>query len=272
MKKGYIDLPEGQLHYRSLPASSPSGTKSPIIFLHKSASSSISWTKLMHHYSNLGYDTYAPDFPGFGQSFDPVVSEDSPLTTAWYVHVLVSAFSKLGLKRYHVVGHHSGAVLAVEMAVLYEEEVESITLIGPTVMTAEERAAMKEMYFAPFNAPVEDGSHLLKTWDYLKYMGADGDLDLLQREVLDHVRAWKGRNQIYGAVWAQDGVDLYTRCKRPILVMCAKDDVLFKFFHHITELRSDVKTVVVKGANFTPDLDVEGITGALDGFLMGGEK
>jgi len=38
-------------------------------------------------------------------------------------------------------------------------------------MSAEERAEMKEIYFKPFNQPVEDGSHLLKTWTYLKNTG-----------------------------------------------------------------------------------------------------
>jgi hypothetical protein len=51
---------------------------------------------------------------------------------------------------------------------------------------------------------VPDGSHLLKTWDYLRAMGVGEDLELFQREAIDHIRAWKGRNQIYGAIWDQD--------------------------------------------------------------------
>lgn len=35
-------------------------------------------------------------------------------------------------------------------------------------------------------------------------MGVGENLELFQREVIDHIRAWKGRNQIYGAIWDQD--------------------------------------------------------------------
>lgn len=118
---------------------------------------------------------------------------------------------------------------------------------------------MKEIFFSPFNAPVEDGSHLKKTWDYLKGMGVGDDIELWQREVIDHVRAWRGRNLIYGAVWEQDGEGFYRDAGCGVLLMCARDDVLWKYFDYVKGLRSDVKAVEVKGGNFELDRDVEGI-------------
>lgn len=150
--------------------------------------------------------------PGFGSSFDPSPEDMVNIQkegTKWYCEVFMQAFRSISLfaregEKVHIIGHHSGACLALELAVLYSELVASICLVGPAVMSAEERAAMKEIYFKPFNEPVEDGSHLTKTWNYLKGMGVGEDLGLWQREVIDHVRAWKGRNLIYGAVWEQD--------------------------------------------------------------------
>lgn len=134
-------------------------------------------------------------------------------------------------------------------------------------MSAEERAAMKEIYFKPFNEPVPDGSHLAKTWEYLGNMGVGGDLGLWQREVIDHVRAWRGRNLIYGAVWAQDAEKLYMEVKCGILLMCARDDVLWKFFGHVKGMRTEVRAVEIQGGNFELDRDFGGIERAWTGFL-----
>lgn len=95
---------------------------------------------------------------------------------------------------------------------------------------------------------------------------------MLQQEFLDHASAWRGRTLIYGAVWEQDGQALFRQVKCRVLAMCARDDVLWDFWHWVGELTGegmDVREVVVRGANFECELDAEGVTGALDGFLEG---
>ena len=51
----------------------------------------------------------------------------------------------------------------MEMAAVHPALVASITLVGPAVMTATERAEIKKNYFTMFNQPVADGSHLQRT-------------------------------------------------------------------------------------------------------------
>jgi len=275
IKKGYADTSYGQIHYRYvLPLPETIKKQIPLLLLHKSASSSACYESLMIVFASQGYTCYAPDMPGFGSSFDPtpiLITEITSLGTAWYTSVCISALETIGVfstssnanaaqgSKVHIIGHHSGAVLAVEMAATYPDLVASISLLGPTVMDASERAAMKEEYFQTFNEPVTDGSHLLKTWEYLAHMGVGSDLDLWQREAIDHIRAWKGRNLIYGAVWAQDAEKLYAAVQCPILLMCARDDVLIKYFGYVKSLRPDVRAVEVQGANFSPDRDVDGV-------------
>jgi hypothetical protein len=117
-------------------------------------------------------------------------------------------------------------------------------------MSASEHAAIKEIYFLPFNEPVTDGSHLLKTWEYLKGMGAGENLGLWQRELLDHVRAWKGRNLIYGAVWGEDAEKIYANIKCRILLMCARDNILRMYFGFVIGLRPEAKKVEIEGKNW----------------------
>ena len=212
-----------------------------------------------------GYKCYAPDMPGFGGSFDPTpeaIEEILQQGTRWFVDVFMAAFRSLGIfdpgaSTVHIIGHHSGACLAPEIAASYPDLVASISLIGPTVMTAEERAEMKKQYHAPFNKPVADGSHLQKTWDYLRKMGVGTDLELYQREAVDHIRAWRGRNLIYGAVWEQDMLGYFQSVKCPILLICAKDDVLWEHYENARKVRPDAATRECSGANFSLDLDAE---------------
>ncbi|TVY46891.1 hypothetical protein LOCC1_G002201 [Lachnellula occidentalis] len=264
IKRAYADTPSGQIHYRYL-LNNNSTKRLPIVFIHMSASSSFCWEPLMRQYAPLGYSCYAVDIPGFGSSYDPVAVPD----TAYYVHIFADMFKSLGLfsTGFHLMGHHSGACLSLEMAVLYLAVVQSIALIGPVLLTAEERAQMKAQYYKPFNQPVPDGSHLAKTWKYLGEMGCSDDLDIKHQEVLDHARAWKGRTQIYGAVWQQDGIALFMQVKCPILALCAKDDVLWPYFYKVEELRPEVMAETVSGGNFEPDRDAVGIAKIYTAFL-----
>lgn len=262
IKKAYADTPSGQIHYRYLLSAQ---TKPPIIFIHMSASSSSCWEPLMSHYAPLGHSCYALDIPGFGASFDPI----NVPNTAYYVHIFAAVFDALGLSATgcHLMGHHSGACLALETAVLYPTAVRSIALVGPVLLDAEERARMKALYHAPFNAPTSDGGHLLKTWMYLGDMGCSADLDVKQRELLDHCRAWKGRTQIYGAVWEQDGIALFKQVGCPVLALCAEDDVLWPYFYKVKEIRPEVRAEAIMGGNFEPERDVDGISRVYSEFL-----
>jgi pimeloyl-ACP methyl ester carboxylesterase len=283
LKKAYADLPIGQqIHYRYALPTTPSD-KPPIVYLHKSASSSASFEKLLLHYAEQGHAGYAPDMPGFGQSFDPTEDDVERIHeqgTAWFTGIFMTVFEQLGLcnrssnqragngGKFHIIGHHSGASLANQLAATYPNIVESNCLVGATVIGYEERQKMKELFLKPFNQPVEDGSHLMKTWDYLGHMGLpEGcDIDLKQREVIDHIRAWRGRNLIYGAVWEQDSEGLFRQVQCPVLVLCARDDVLWHHVNNVQKVKPEASVAEVKGANFSLDLDVKGIVREWDLF------
>jgi pimeloyl-ACP methyl ester carboxylesterase len=270
IKKAYVDVSESQqLHYRhAIPKNRESGT---IVFLHKSASSSESYEKLMLHYASHGFSCYAPDMPGFGESFDPTpaqVEDISQTGTEWFAAIFITALNKLGVttQPFHIIGHHSGASLATQIAVSHREVVQSICQIGATTIGYEERQRMRKIFLIPFNEPTLDGTHLQKTWDYLSKMGIGDDLELRQREAINHIRAWKGRMLIYGAVWNQDAETLFMQVRCPVLVLCARDDVLWEHMDNVKKLRSDVQTGVIGGANFSTELDVTGIVREWDAF------
>lgn len=193
----------------------------------------------------------ALDMPGFGQSFDPTddqAMEIEQLGTKWFGDVFIAALKRLDVtkNKLHIIGHHSGASLATQIAVDYPHLVASICQIGATTVGYEERQRMKATFLVPFNDPTEDGAHLQKTWDYLGKMGAGGSLQLRQRETIDHIRAYRGRMLIYGAVWNQDAEGLLAQVKCAVLVLCARDDVLWEHMGNVKRVKAEAQTGVVR--------------------------
>ncbi|MEM7570408.1 MAG: alpha/beta hydrolase [Pseudomonadota bacterium] len=252
VKCAYVDLPEGQIHYRHAP-----GDGLPVVYFHQTASSSKMWLKVIERLAGKG-PHYAFDTPGFGGSFDP---EGAP-TLSDYVDWFVAAMKACGIEKAHIVGHHTGACIGCEMAARYPEMAQTVTLAGPVPLTADERLEFSKHFGTPFT-PTVTGGYLMDNWHYLDRLGAHHDVDLFHREMWDMLRAWQGRVKSYGAVWDQDFTQYYKDIKAPLLIMCAQDDVLWPFFERSKELRPDAKAVVPTGANFEPDLDPDTVANAI---------
>ncbi|KAH9216438.1 Alpha/Beta hydrolase protein [Leptodontidium sp. 2 PMI_412] len=180
-----------------------------------------------------GHDVYAWDMPGFGNSYD-IDIDFKPDGIIYYVEKAMIGVKDWGLPKFHVLGHHSGASIATELAALHGDQVLSLTIVGPALLTSEEQVThLKEANLTessvPFNKPVADVSHLLKTWDQLHTNG-EWDPGVLHGQTLDALRAWKGRLQIYTNLFAQPALKVLSQVKCPVLGMCAPDDSLFPKF------------------------------------------
>ncbi|KAH8897480.1 alpha/beta-hydrolase [Thozetella sp. PMI_491] len=269
IKKAYAETSLGQIHYRYTANHDAASASHPILFLHMSASSSASCESLMLRFAARGFASFAPDMPGFGQSFDP---DAPPPSLEWYAQLYLDVFAEMPAFKNgcHILGHHSGAPIGVELAVLRPSFVNSLAMLGPVVMLPEARAKAAAGADSAFNEPVEDGAHLLKTWEYLQQPGRilPQELDLLQREALDHIRAWQGRLQVYKSVFSHDGFSLLPRVQCPVLAMCPRDDVLWPHFHHVKEVKADARTEEVVGGVFALDRGTESVEAKLWSFLQ----
>jgi pimeloyl-ACP methyl ester carboxylesterase len=261
VKKGYVDVPEGQIHYYY-----QAGNGTPIVCLHQTASSGKMFLKVMELLEGK-HEFYAFDTPGFGQSFDP---EGMP-SMKDYGRWLGEAIKAAGLKKFHLLGHHTGACIAAEICNNHPDMIASCMMIGPVPLTKEEREEFRKHFSTPFS-PDDEGAYLKATWDYLAGLGADSSLDLHHREFVDTCRAYMGRFQAYSSVWDQDFTSLFMTIKAPLLLMCAPDDVLIDFFDRSREMHPDADAVLLKGANFEPDQDPEGTASAINGFVQKLEK
>jgi pimeloyl-ACP methyl ester carboxylesterase len=256
--KGYADCAGGQIHYRHV-----RGEGTPIIFLHQTASSGRMWEKVMGLLEGRG-PLYALDTPGFGGSFDAPADTKPSMTD--YANWLFGAINSLSIDRFHLVGHHTGACIGVEIAARNPDAVASLAMIGPVPLTAEERLEFSKHFGTPFT-PVVSGSYLLENWEYLRNLGAHADPMLMHREMADQLRAWWGRVQSYGAVWDQDFTAFYREISCPLLIGAAPDDVLYAFLERAQSIRPDAMVMPLDGANFEPDLDPTGVANGLTRFL-----
>lgn len=255
--KAYANIAAGQVHYHR-----QHGPGMPVVCLHQTASSGKMWLKVMERMRGER-PFIALDTPGFGGSFDP---PQTPPAMATYAEWLLEALDTLAIGRFHLLSHHTGACIAAEMTVKQPECIASVAMIGPVPLSAAERAEFSKHYSSPFS-PTARGEYLKDTWAYLEGLGAGADLALHHRELVDTVRAYMGRFMAYTNVWRQDFIPLLAAIRVPLLLMCAEDDVLWPYFGRARELRPDADAAVLRGANFEPDLDPDGVTAAYRAFL-----
>lgn len=171
----------------------------------------------------------------FGGSFDP---DSQPMDTAFYVKVFLDFPKALGLSKFHLLGHHSGAGLAVEWAALHPEGVESLCVVGLALMTAEEQQILAASLLSRSNGPVVDGSHLTRLWATLSKYFKSPDLTMLHETTLDQLRGWQGRTWIYTALFKQNVNELFAKVEVPVFGMGSKESLLWPYNHYFNEIVS----------------------------------
>jgi haloalkane dehalogenase len=216
MQRGYVDLDQGQLHYRcsdnrDLPA---------LLLLHQSPSDSAMYESLAQELRNE-YWLIAPDHPGFGNS-DALPNGFSLEGSAAAV---IGLLDQLNISRCLLFGHHSGASIAVEMAATYAARFDSVALCGPTLLSPELQAALPGLA-APFPLAA-DGSHLQSMWQRLSAKEGDSPPELLLREALSAFAAGDSYPQAYTAVAQQDFASRLRSLEMPVLVFAGSEDILF---------------------------------------------
>ena len=87
---------------------------------------------------------------------------DDP-SAADYADTIAAALDARGLDRVDLYGTHTGAMLAIELAVRHPDRVARLVLDGVVLFDDEERDDILANYLAPID-PVWDGGHLLRLW------------------------------------------------------------------------------------------------------------
>ncbi|MCS7003115.1 MAG: alpha/beta hydrolase, partial [Dehalococcoidia bacterium] len=118
--KGYVNTPEGQIHYRA------GGEGFPLVLLHQNPSSSMMWEAVQPGLIAGGRRVIAFDTPGYGLSDPPPIKPDIP----YYARRILNALDLLGVDRFDVCGHHTGALIGGTLAADHPDRVRSFIPVG----------------------------------------------------------------------------------------------------------------------------------------------
>src|SRR5947209_19051942 len=96
----------------------------PVVLLHQTPRSVDEYRDVLPALAARGYRAIAFDTPGFGESA-PV--EGEPSIENWAA-ALSEAIAGLGIEQFALVGHHTGGVIAVELATREPERILALVL------------------------------------------------------------------------------------------------------------------------------------------------
>ncbi|HTY48948.1 MAG TPA: alpha/beta fold hydrolase [Steroidobacteraceae bacterium] len=150
LRRGYFESRFGQLHvHNAIPAGGGFDEGTSLICLHATPRSGACFLPLLEL---MGTDrsVYAPDLPGYGGSDGP----PAPPAIADYAGAIGDFCTSMRFRQVDVLGWQTGALAAVELALLHPGMVRRVVLVSPPLPGVQPTQP----------EAVEDGSHLVPAW------------------------------------------------------------------------------------------------------------
>ncbi|HET6565223.1 MAG TPA: alpha/beta hydrolase [Xanthomonadales bacterium] len=231
--------PFGQIHYRE------AGSGYPLVLLHQAPSSSEMFAAAYPRLSQMGIRAIGLDTPGYGMSDLP----DHLPSIGDYADALIYALRELRLAKLALLGHHTGASIAAEIAVRAPELVQCVILNGPPVMTREERNEYREaLENAPTVEMLPDGSHLQQVWDR-RVMFTPGwtQLRAMHSGVIQMLLAGEAYGYAHRAVFDHDVSLPLGKITQPGMILTNTGDDIYYAAVRARALRPDFEYVELAG-------------------------
>ncbi|MEU3095180.1 Ohr family peroxiredoxin [Streptomyces sp. NPDC006967] len=235
--RGYLELPWGQVHYRR---SGDTGGPA-LVIVHQSPLSSATYEPAMAALGARGLDVVALDIPGFGMS-DPTPSQWS---IPEYASALWQIVDALGLRKVHLLGQHTGAIVSAEATLLQRDRVLSLIFQGIPLYSDEEREK-KAAGYAPGYTPDTDGSHLRVVWDRIRWLYPTVSAESCTRQVAEYLSVGPDYGVAYRAVFAHT-LDTASLAGVPTLLLHGSEDVLDRMNDVVTAAFPDAPLVRLDG-------------------------
>lgn len=238
IRRGYADSKYGQIHYRvagdaGLPA---------VVLLHQTPSDGSSLEGVMTRLKD-DFCVYAPDLPGMGQS----AACPAPDSIAVYAEMLNEALRNRGVPKFHLFGHHTGAGVAIQMAVDEPDRILKLALSGPPLLTPEQQAGLRTAVPPIPRRP--DGSHMIEMWNRIQKKAPSNPLSLVEREVLLALAMGSRYQAAYAAVADQPVAEQLPHITAETLVFAGTEDSLLGSLESAADLIPNCEKLVVQNGN-----------------------
>jgi len=254
--RGFVEIEEGQVHYRSCGATRPDAL--PLVMLHASPGSSkmlagmIALMGRTHH-------VIATDTLGNG---DSVPARGAMPTIADFADAHLRALDALRIEQFDLYGTHTGGCIASEIAIRHPGRVRRLILDGMSLYSEEERADMLEHYALEIR-PDLGGGHLAWAWHFVRdnyrfWAGYQRDAahvrtvglpapEVLHDKLVEVLKACATYHLSYRAAIAYRKEERLPLLRTPTLLVCAQNDMLLPYLEGVAKLIPQAKTVITAG-------------------------
>jgi pimeloyl-ACP methyl ester carboxylesterase len=212
--RAFLDTADGQIHYVA------AGAGRPVLLLHQTPRS---WDEYRDVIPLLAVErrVVAMDTIGYGESYKPPQRCD----IEDYGRGAIALLDGLGIRSTAVVGHHTGAVIAMELAASYPERVERLVLSSSPFVDAPDRERRQTGgHRVDHVEPKPDGTHLAELWQGRQRFYPKERPDLLTRFLADALRAGDKVVEGHGACSRYRMEEKVARVRCPTLVTCGTED------------------------------------------------
>lgn len=240
MKRCYVDIAEGQVHYQT------EGNGEPLILLHQIPLNSNEYSRLIPSLSGE-YQCITIDTPAYGES-DPL-SKSQPRIKD-YANTIFDFTVALGITKANLYGTHTGAAIAAEVTASHPNLIDKLILCGCPNYTPEQRKGRLEafqkrefsavddvfvtkVWNTPFRVPPSAEARHLYFTSYLRWYWSFGH------------KVWDGH---LAAIWFEPEKRL-PLIKCPVLLLNAEKG---PFIEHLEVTKSYIprcRTKVIEGAS-----------------------
>lgn len=213
VRHGFADTRHGQVHYAE------AGDGPAVILLHQTPRSCDEYRDVIPILARR-FRVIAMDTPGFGLSSAPPL----PWSVEAFADGVADLADAIGLGPVSLVGHHTGAVVALDVAARHRDRVRSLVLSGMPFVDAERRRAVARRPPIDHVECTADGTHLLELWrNRASYYPPDRP-DLLDRLVRDALAVLDVVEEGHHAVNRYRMEDRIGAVTAPTLVLCGELD------------------------------------------------
>jgi pimeloyl-ACP methyl ester carboxylesterase len=213
VQRGFAHTPEGQIHYAT------AGHGKPVLLLHQTPRS---WDEYRDVLPLVGKTHWAiaMDTIGFGDSY---ISQGEE-SIEGYARGVIRFLDAMEINRASIVGHHTGGVIAVEVAATYPERVDKLVLSSTPYVDAHDREKRKTRPPIDEVEFKQDGSHLTELWQKRMVFYPTNRPDLLTRFVIDALKVGDRMEEGHRAVSRYKMEEKVPLIKAPTLVLAGTDD------------------------------------------------
>jgi pimeloyl-ACP methyl ester carboxylesterase len=175
LRRAYFECRHGQLHvHNAIPAGGGFDELTTLICLHASSTTGRVFLEVSRLLGS-SRSVYSPDTPGCGESDAP----PRALTIGGYAEAIGDFLDSMRFRQVDLLGAHSGAALAAELAIARHKQVRRVVMVGAPALDADARRSYRDLS-APEGTPRGAlwARAALIDWD------ADARLPLLKQPLL----------------------------------------------------------------------------------------